>query len=172
MNMVEAIFLQLSHLAAQHRPVGVTIVRAARHVGRPIFFSTLIILVAFIPLFTMIGVPGKIFAPMSVTYGFALLGALLIAVTLSPVLCALLLKPPLPEKDTRFVAWLKRLYLVTLRRVLANRGLTVALAAGLLRSEEHTSELQSRLHLVCRLLLEKKKNTTRGESHDTSAKHT
>src|SRR5207247_1749846 len=51
--------------------------------------------------------------------------------TLSPVLCALLLKPPLPEKDTRFVAWLKRLYLVTLRRVLANRGLTVALAAGL-----------------------------------------
>src|SRR5438132_4701804 len=130
--MVEAIFLQLSHHAAQQRPVGVTIVRAARHVGRPIFFSTLIILVAFIPLFTMIGVPGKIFAPMSVTYGFALLGALLIAVTLSPVLCALLLKPPLPEKDTRFVAWLKRLYLVTLRRVLANRGLTVALAAGLL----------------------------------------
>src|SRR5438093_937177 len=57
--MVEAIFLQLSHHAAQQRPVGVTIVRAARHVGRPIFFSTLIILVAFIPLFTLIGVPGK-----------------------------------------------------------------------------------------------------------------
>src|SRR3989449_5553484 len=130
--MVEAIFLQLSRHAAQQRPAGVTIVRAARHVGRPIFFSTLIILVAFIPLFTMIGVPGKIFAPMSVTYGFALLGALLIAVTLSPVLCALLLKPPLPEKDTRFVAWLKRLYLFTLRWALANRGLTVALAAGLL----------------------------------------
>src|SRR2546425_5254337 len=122
-----AIFLQLSHHAAQQRPVGVT----ARHVGRPIFFSTLIILVAFIPLFTMIGVPGKIFAPMSVTYGFALLGALLIAVTLSPVLCALLLKPPLPEQDTRFVAWLKRVYLAVLRRGLGNRGLTVTLAAGL-----------------------------------------
>src|SRR5207253_1167767 len=47
--MVEAIFLQLSHHAATQRPAGVTIVRAARHVGRPIFFSTLIILVAFIP---------------------------------------------------------------------------------------------------------------------------
>ena len=129
--MVEAIFLQLSHHAATQRPAGVTIVRAARHVGRPIFFSTLIILVAFIPLFTMIGVPGKIFAPMSITYGFALLGALLIAVTLSPVLCALLLKPPLPEQDTRFVAWLKRVYLAALRWALGNRGLTVTLAAGL-----------------------------------------
>src|SRR3989441_12993311 len=99
-----AIFLQLSHHAAQQRPVGVT----ARHVGRPIFFSTLIILVAFVPLFTMTGVPGKIFAPMSVTYGFALFGALLIAMTISPVLCALLLKPPLREGDTRFIAWLKR----------------------------------------------------------------
>src|SRR5207253_3849509 len=57
--MVEAIFLQLSQHPARLRPLQVTIVRAARHVGRPIFFSTLIILVAFIPLFTMTGVPGE-----------------------------------------------------------------------------------------------------------------
>src|SRR5205823_8658816 len=114
--MVEAIFLQLSLHGGHTRPVSVTIARAARHVGRPIFFSTLIILVAFIPLFTMTGVPGKIFAPMSVTYGFALLGALLIAVTLSPVLCFFLLKKPLREDDTRFVAWLKREYLRVLKR--------------------------------------------------------
>ena len=129
--MVEAIFLQLSHHSATQRPPQVTIVRAARHVGRPIFFSTLIILVAFVPLFTMTGVPGKIFAPMSVTYGFALFGALLIAMTISPVLCALLLKPPLREGDTRFIAWLKRLYLSALRWALANRWLTVAVAAAL-----------------------------------------
>jgi heavy metal efflux system protein len=129
--MVEAIFLQLSHHAAQQRPVEITIVRAARHVGRPIFFSTAIILVAFIPLFTMTGVPGKIFAPMSVTYGFALLGALLIAFTLSPVLSALLLKLPLREEDTRFVAGLKRLYMRVLHWGLANPRLTVALAVGL-----------------------------------------
>ena len=123
--MVEAIFLQLSLHGGHTRPVSVTIARAARHVGRPIFFSTAIILVAFVPLFTMTGVPGKIFAPMSVTYGFALLGALLIAVTLSPVLCSILLRAP-------FVAWLKRLYLTTLAKALRHRGLTVMFAAGLL----------------------------------------
>ena len=47
--------------------------------AKPVLFATLIILVAFIPLFTMQGVPGKIFAPMSVTYGFALTGALIFA---------------------------------------------------------------------------------------------
>jgi len=129
--MVEAIFLQLSHHTAHLRAPQVTIVRAARHVGRPIFFTTLIILVAFIPLFTMTGVPGKIFAPMSVTYGFALFGALLIAFTLSPVLCLYLLKPPLREEDTRFVASLKRRYLDVLRWAMVNRGLTVSFAAGL-----------------------------------------
>ena len=65
--------------------------RAARQVGQPIFFSTAIIVVAFIPLFTMTGVPGKIFAPMSITYGFALFGALLMAFTLAPVLCSFFL---------------------------------------------------------------------------------
>src|SRR5437667_8289267 len=129
--MVEAIFLQLSHHTAAHRPPQVTIVRAARHVGRPIFFTTLIILVAFVPLFTMTGVPGKIFAPMSVTYCFALFGALLIAVTLSPVLCALLLRPPLREKDTRFVAGLKSVYLDVLRWAMAHKGFTVSFASAL-----------------------------------------
>ncbi len=56
--------------------------RKLRDAARPVLFSTLIILVAFIPLFTMQGVPGKIFAPMSVTYGFALTGALIFRVDL------------------------------------------------------------------------------------------
>lgn len=54
--------------------------------AKPVLFATLIILVAFIPLFTMQGVPGKIFAPMSVTYGFALTGALIFALVFAPVL--------------------------------------------------------------------------------------
>ncbi|MFL6304446.1 MAG: efflux RND transporter permease subunit, partial [Candidatus Sulfotelmatobacter sp.] len=57
--------------------------------SRPVIFSTLIILVSFIPLFTMQGVPGKIFAPMSQAYGFALIGALLYAFLFAPVLCFL-----------------------------------------------------------------------------------
>jgi heavy metal efflux system protein len=57
--------------------------------AKPVLFATLIILVAFIPLFTMEGVPGKIFAPMSVTYGFALTGALIFALVFAPVLGSL-----------------------------------------------------------------------------------
>ena len=53
---------------------------------RPVIFATMIILVSFIPLFTMQGVPGKIFAPMSSAYGFAFIGALLYAFLFAPVL--------------------------------------------------------------------------------------
>ena len=101
--MVESIFIHLAHDRRIALTVPQQIVRAARQVGRPIFFSTAIIVVAFVPLFTMTGVPGKIFAPMSITYGFALLGALLMAFTLAPVLCSLLLSGPIREEDTAVV---------------------------------------------------------------------
>jgi cobalt-zinc-cadmium resistance protein CzcA len=61
---------------------------AAREVGAPIFFSTLIFIVAFLPLFTMQGAEGAIFSPMSHTYAYALGAAILLAVTLTPVLAA------------------------------------------------------------------------------------
>lgn len=130
--MVESIFYHLAH----HRGPGLTppqqIVRAARQVGRPIFFSTAIIVVAFIPLFTMTGVPGKIFAPMSITYGFALLGALLMAFTLAPVLCSLLLTDPISEQDTAVVRVVRRLYAGTLRWALSHKMIVVGFVLALL----------------------------------------
>ncbi|GKS58214.1 cation efflux system protein [Nitrospira sp.] len=130
--MVESIFF---HLAHGHRP-GLTVphhvVRAAKQVGRPIFFSTAIIVVAFIPLFTMQGVPGKIFAPMSITYGFALVGALLMAFTLAPVLCVLLLQAPVKEEDTVVVRGVRRIYGAVLGGALEKPRLTILLVAGLL----------------------------------------
>ncbi|SEB37737.1 efflux RND transporter permease subunit [Terriglobus roseus] len=66
------------------------IIEGVQEASRPVLFSTAIILVAFIPLFTMEGVPGKIFAPMSVTYGFALIGALLFGLVFAPVLAFVL----------------------------------------------------------------------------------
>ncbi|MEK6397457.1 MAG: efflux RND transporter permease subunit, partial [Terriglobus sp.] len=71
------------------------IIEGVQDASRPVLFSTVIILVAFIPLFTMEGVPGKIFAPMSVTYGFALIGALLFGLVFAPVL-AMVLAPKNP----------------------------------------------------------------------------
>ena len=83
--VLENVFRQLS----RREPGGdaaPAIVQGVKDAARPVLFSTLIILVAFIPLFTMQGVPGKIFAPMSVTYGFALTGALIFALIFAPVL--------------------------------------------------------------------------------------
>ena len=63
-----------------------TIFDAAREVSRPIFFSAAIIIVGFIPLFTLSGVEGHIFGPMAKTYAYALAGGLLATFTISPAL--------------------------------------------------------------------------------------
>lgn len=130
--MVESIFFHLAHGKMHGLTPHQHIVRAARQVGRPIFYSTAIIVVAFIPLFTMTGVPGKIFAPMSITYGFALLGALLMAFTLAPVLCSFLLRGPISEADTGFVRVIRRAYLRLVTWALDHRVVVVGFAAGLL----------------------------------------
>ena len=130
--MVESIFFNLAHAKIPGLTVHQQIVRAARQVGQPVFFSTAIIVCAFIPLFTMTGVPGKIFAPMSITYGFALLGALLMAFTLAPVLCSFLLTGPIKEEDTMVVRPLRRIYQRTLDWALDHRKAVVVLAGLLL----------------------------------------
>jgi cobalt-zinc-cadmium resistance protein CzcA len=129
--MVESIFYHLSQRRGPGLTIPMHITRAAREVGRPIFFATTIILVAFIPLFTMTGVPGKIFAPMSLTYGLALTGALLMAFTLAPALCSFLFKEPVREQDTAMVRALRRAYLAFLHWALGHRSLVVGVAAGI-----------------------------------------
>jgi cobalt-zinc-cadmium resistance protein CzcA len=131
--MVESIFYHLAHGKKTHSlTVNQQIVRAARQVGQPIFYSTAIIVVAFIPLFTMTGVPGKIFSPMSITYGFALVGALLMAFTLAPVMCSFLLKGPISEDDTAVVRGVRRLYNRILDWALDHRTVVVGACVGLL----------------------------------------
>jgi len=130
--MVESIFFHLAHHTGRGLTPPQQIVRAARHVGRPIFFSTAIIVVAFIPLFTMTGVPGKIFAPMSITYGFAMVGALIIAFTLAPVLCLLLLGGPLREDDTAVVRVIRRTYTSVLKWALTHQVVVVLSMVALL----------------------------------------
>jgi cobalt-zinc-cadmium resistance protein CzcA len=76
----------------------------------PVLFSTAIILVAFIPLFTMRGVPGKIFAPMSITYGFALTGALLFALIFAPVLASFERRERRSNEETKLNQWFSRKY--------------------------------------------------------------
>ena len=130
--MVENVFYQLTHKRNAQASINDQIVHASRDVGRPIFFATTIIIVAFVPLFTMEGVPGKIFAPMSLTYGFALTGALMMAFTVAPVLCSWLLKTPLPEHDTRLVEWIRRHYLRILSWALDHQTVVILFAVVLL----------------------------------------
>jgi cobalt-zinc-cadmium resistance protein CzcA len=126
--MVESIFYHLSHKRSHGLTVSMHVMRAAREVGRPIFFATTIIVIAFLPLFTMTGVPGKVFAPMSLTYGFALTGALLMAFTLAPALCSLLLSTSLPDRDTKIVEQVKRLYLTVLNWGLRHEMVVIGVA--------------------------------------------
>jgi cobalt-zinc-cadmium resistance protein CzcA len=110
--VLESVFRRLSRreLGA---PAGPAIVQGVVDAARPVLFSTMIILVAFIPLFTMEGVPGKIFAPMSVTYGFALTGALIFALIFAPVLSDLFAKKQTVEPKQREAekdTWLTRLF--------------------------------------------------------------
>ena len=84
--VMENINRHLSSAEFSHESAGGRILRAAQEVGGPMLFSTLIFVIAFLPLFTMRGVEGAIFSPMSHTYAYALATAILLAVTLTPVL--------------------------------------------------------------------------------------
>ncbi|MGH7934137.1 MAG: efflux RND transporter permease subunit [Candidatus Binataceae bacterium] len=87
--VMENMHRHLAVTSPSHESVRPRILRAAQEVGGPIFFSTVIFVIAFLPLFTMHGVEGAIFSPMSHTYAFALATAILLAVTLTPVLGSL-----------------------------------------------------------------------------------
>ena len=119
--MVETIFRHLGQGdkpqidAPDERTEGFTgglriIFRAGAEVNRAIFFSAAIILAAFVPLFTMSGIEGHIFAPMAKTYGYAIAGGLIATFTLSPALSALLLPEHVSEVETAIVGGLRRLY--------------------------------------------------------------
>ena len=86
--VLEAIYRELNN-RVEGESLPELVATGTTFASRPVLFATAIILVAFIPLFTMRGVPGKIFAPMSLTYSFALTGALIFALLFAPVLASL-----------------------------------------------------------------------------------
>ncbi len=103
---------------------------SALQVDKAIYFSTMITVAAFIPLFTMQGVEGQIFGPMARTYGYALAGALIATFTISPVLASYLLPDKVKETETIIVRALRGAYTPALNWALANRKIVVA--AGLM----------------------------------------
>ncbi len=131
--MVENAFRLLAHAKESGKPINKThlILEAAREVMNPIAFAILIIIVVFMPLFSLTGLEGKLFKPMAFTITFAMAGSLLLSMTLVPVLAALILKPK-EEKDTFVVRWAKKLYLPLLDWALERKKLVVGVALALL----------------------------------------
>jgi cobalt-zinc-cadmium resistance protein CzcA len=111
------------------------VVRSAVDVGRPTFYAMLIIIAALIPVFTLESVEGRIFRPLALTYSFALVGALVFALTLVPALCAALFRPQHAKLEEP--AWVERLrarYRQSLSWVLERRPMVLAAAFALLAS--------------------------------------
>jgi heavy metal efflux system protein len=101
-------------------------------VDKAVLFSVTITIAAFIPLFTMQGVEGQIFAPMAKTYGYALAGAILATFLITPMLSSYLLPLELEERETWLVRLLNRAYRPALRAAFRRRYLTIATALLLL----------------------------------------
>lgn len=131
--MVENAFRLLSHARESGRPINRThvVLEAAREVANPIAFAIMIIIVVFLPLFSLTGLEGKLFKPMALTITFAMAGSLLLSLTLVPVLAALILRPK-NEKDTWLVAKAKKIYLPTLDWALDRKKRVVSGAVALL----------------------------------------
>jgi len=102
------------------------VLSAAKEVGLPTFFGVCIITIVYIPILSLTGVEGKMFAPMAWTVIFALAGALVLALTLAPVLCSYFLSGDIREKDSRLLSWARQLYRPALEWALRARLAVVA----------------------------------------------
>lgn len=128
--VVENIFRRLSlwnaDKHAQSR--GTVVLAATTEVGRPTLFSMVIIIAAYIPIFTLQRQEGRIFSPMAYSVSAALIGSLLVSLTLVPLLCLLILRKNLPHEDNALVNWCKRKYAPVVTWALTHTRLVITAA--------------------------------------------
>ncbi|MGC3972086.1 MAG: efflux RND transporter permease subunit [Pirellulales bacterium] len=120
--IVENVFRHLNEEINPDLPLKKRILAACGEVQRGLFFTTAVMVAAFIPLFTMKGPEGQIFGPMADTYAFSLAGALVLALTIVPVLCLLMFRKFTPAPDNALVQYLQHSYLKRLEWCLKHRG--------------------------------------------------
>jgi cobalt-zinc-cadmium resistance protein CzcA len=132
--MVENIFRELAaredpnYGLTRHRPSGLMdVIRAAAHdVERPIFYAVAVIIAGYLPIYVLSGPSGRLFQPMADTMSFALLGSLLCALTLLPVLCSYFLRSHVHEPRVPVYEWVRGVYGRVLGFCLRHRLATVA----------------------------------------------
>ncbi len=132
--MVENIDRMLCEAAPEEDRLGI-VTRASTEVARPILFAISIIVIVFLPLFTLHGVEGKTFRPLAFTVAMAMFGSLIYAVFVAPVLASLVMRRPRNDGvgvSSRVVASLNQPYEAAIRFLVRHRGAAVALAAVLI----------------------------------------
>ena len=126
--MVENIIRYLGRQREDGNPAIASIRDAAHEVQRPVFYSIGIIITAYVPIFTLQRVEGRLFKPMAWTVSFALLGALIFAMLVAPVLCSFLFGKQVREWDNPLMRIITNGYEWLLRRAIQFRWITVAIA--------------------------------------------
>jgi len=105
--MVENIYRELSERHGRDYKLHEVLLHAARDVDRPIFYSVAVIIAGYLPIYALSGPAGKLFHPMADTMAFALIGALLITLTLVPVLASYWFRSGVKEKENRIFNWIR-----------------------------------------------------------------
>ena len=125
--VVENTFHQLGHRQGESKIR--VVLEAATEVGTPVLFGVGIIILVFLPLMTLEGMEGKMFAPLALTIAIALFVSLVLSLTLTPVMCSYMLKGGGGE-DTRMIKAIKRPYIAVLNWALKNETKTITTAVG------------------------------------------
>ena len=124
--MVENIYRQLAQRHGTSYSVRDVIIHAAAEVDRPIFYAIAVIIAGFLPIYVLSGPSGRLFRPMADTTIFALIGSLLVTLTLIPVLASWLLKRGVRERRNVAFEWIKRVYQRGLDAALSHPWLTIS----------------------------------------------
>lgn len=131
--MVENIYRRLADEESLSASERLEVVRsAAQEVGRPITFAICIIIAVYLPLFTLEGIEAKMFEPLALTFIYALLGALLVSLTIIPVICYWVLKGQVREKHNPVMSWLNKRYIPLLQWSLIRPGKLFFISLGCL----------------------------------------
>jgi cobalt-zinc-cadmium resistance protein CzcA len=130
--VIENILRLLEERRGKYRSLYSLIVEAVSEMGRPILFSKIILLTAFIPLYTLQRVEGRIFRPMALTLTFALIAGTLYAIVVVPALASFAVRKKIAAQESWVVRWLLRLYRSSLNFALRSRLAVFGVAVGLL----------------------------------------
>jgi cobalt-zinc-cadmium resistance protein CzcA len=126
--MMENIYRELALREGQQYDLAEVILAAAKDVDRPIFYSVAVIIAGYLPIYALSGPAGKLFHPMAETMSFALVGALILTLTLVPVLAWYWFKSGIKEKPNRSFDWMKDKYAKQLDWALDRPRLTLLIA--------------------------------------------